>query len=224
MKLQAKIKENHRLNELRGIKAAATIEYDPVCDAVAAARPKQTIQARQRWMEELSADGALPPPLIKTHYPVVFMQDGIPLTNELIGASSKRVHLTRNPFDNIISHFHGNSIAFTERKKDKWNRLQNGTRRPFARYVQQDVERYVNYHRYWLNKSRSDGAEVFYIRYESFCQNSAQVLPKLLDFLGYPRDEDAMTCALSVRCDLVIKYQGNENCTSYCASAAFNRC
>eukprot|EP00041_Stephanoeca_diplocostata_P020865 m.477122 g.477122 ORF g.477122 m.477122 type:complete len:201 (-) comp21687_c1_seq141:737-1339(-) len=196
----------------------------PVCDTVAAARPDQTLPTRLRWMESLSASGTLPPPLIKTHYPAVIMNNGVPLTHELIANSAKRVHLARNPFDNIISHFHGNPAVFKQRRANKWKTLQSGSHTGLTDFVRRDVERYVNYHRYWLNKSRSDGAEVFYIRYESFCQNSAQVLPKLLDFLGYPRDEDAMTCALSVRCDLVIKYQGNENCTSYCASAAFNRC
>ena len=73
------------------------------------------VQRRRRYAIELDSVtlATLPPIVLKSHAPTISHGDAVP---NLLNSADVRIHTIRNAIDNIVSKFHGNPKAFSERK------------------------------------------------------------------------------------------------------------
>jgi hypothetical protein len=93
---------------------------------------------RYRWGSD---DLAIPPLLLKSHYPVIDRKgDGLKMVTE----SDRRIHLVRNPWDNLMSKFHGSGMATKEGKIVQWEAFlaavsQNATTPAFSKHLNEKL-------------------------------------------------------------------------------------
>lgn len=73
------------------------------------------VQCRRRYAIELNSVtlATLPPIVLKSHAPTISHGDAV---LNLLNSADVRIHTIRNAVDNIVSKFHGNPKAFSERK------------------------------------------------------------------------------------------------------------
>lgn len=62
----------------------------------------------------------IPPLLLKSHFPAIGRSGaGV----KLVTQSDRRIHVVRNPFDTIVSGFHGSNMASSDEKIARWAEL-----------------------------------------------------------------------------------------------------
>jgi hypothetical protein len=99
----------------------------------------------ERMLEECNAipdvnltdGGVIAPLLIKSHFPAIQRRGH---GAKLITDSNRRIHLVRNPYDTIVSGFHGSNMVKSPKKSTRWAELvsaaaKNKTTVQFEQYV-----------------------------------------------------------------------------------------
>eukprot|EP00039_Didymoeca_costata_P023526 m.7391 g.7391 ORF g.7391 m.7391 type:complete len:479 (-) comp3707_c0_seq1:44-1480(-) len=139
----------------------------------------------------------LPPVLVKSHYP----QIGDTQVEEFTKLASKIIHVVRNPFDNIASRYLGTQHAYIDRFQELEAARKDGkTTQEFAEFLEDEMEDYKEFHDYWHSRDMIDaenGISTLYVRYETLCQRTEEVLHGMVQFAGYKVMEDSIQCTLS---------------------------
>ena len=71
----------------------------------------------------------------------------------------------------------------------------------FERFLAKDIEGYVHFHEYWLERRNLDivkGISTFYTRYESMCSSTKTVMTNMLKFGGWNITQPSFACTLDV--------------------------
>jgi len=147
------------------------------------------------------------PVMIKSHYPMIGEGDA----KKISYFATKIIHLVRNPFDNMASRYMGEGRKF----KGRFNALtravaKGNTTDVFERFLAKDIEGYVHFHEYWLERRNLDivkGISTFYTRYESMCSSTKTVMTNMLKFGGWNITQPSFACTLN---EIPCEYNLNE--------------
>eukprot|EP00035_Acanthoeca_spectabilis_P015851 m.318236 g.318236 ORF g.318236 m.318236 type:complete len:430 (-) comp16444_c0_seq9:22-1311(-) len=136
---------------------------------------------RIRWGEDALP---IPPLLIKSHFPAIDRSGpGLAVVTE----SDRRIHLIRNPWDNLMSTFHGSSIATKADHAVRWSQFvdantRNKTTPQFTSHLKEQLAKYIRFHQHWRDFEQARPQQSIYIHYETLCKNVSAVLPAILRF------------------------------------------
>mmetsp|Transcript_19187 Transcript_19187/g.57036 ORF Transcript_19187/g.57036 Transcript_19187/m.57036 type:complete len:453 (-) Transcript_19187:175-1533(-) len=136
---------------------------------------------------------------VKSHYPETAGTTAVEQFTERV---TRVVHTVRNPFDNIASRFLGNH----HRNEERFNalekaRLRNRTTDAFANFLPGEVDKYREFHEYWLERRVSDaavGIPTMYARYESLCHNTKDVVAAIAQFAAFDIQWPSFQCELEM--------------------------
>eukprot|EP00041_Stephanoeca_diplocostata_P035974 m.1291056 g.1291056 ORF g.1291056 m.1291056 type:complete len:468 (+) comp24784_c0_seq40:655-2058(+) len=143
----------------------------------------------------------IPPLIVKTHYP----QIGDTKVEEFTHNVHKKIHIIRNPFDNIASRFLGNQRQHEDRFNALVEARKDGkTTQDFTKFLNLEIDRLKDFHNYWSERRLSDaerGVQTLFVRYEVLCLNTTRVFKRMLDFAGFNAKPNLLQCTLdSLQC------------------------
>ena len=80
----------------------------------------------------------------------------------------------------------------------------------FEKFLAKDIQGYVHFHEYWLERRKLDianGTSTFYTRYESLCASTKEVMTSMLNFGGWNITQPSFACTLK---EIPCEYDLNE--------------
>ena len=96
----------------------------------------------------------------------------------------------------------GENRRFKSRFNDLTRAVAKGhTTEAFVKFLAKDIEGYVEFHEYWLERRKADiskGTSTFYTRYESMCAHTEEVMTGMLRFGGWNITQPSFACTLDV--------------------------
>lgn len=151
------------------------------------------------------------PVMIKSHFPAVSGKNS-DTTMQLMRGASRVLHLVRNPWDNIVSRFHGNGGVFKKvgsrytslEKLRKAGGDPEATTQVFDNYLTNQLSEYVRFHDFWIshmehhrqNGGGDTATRVQYTRYEDLTDHVESIFPAMLDFAGFQTPAERVDCVL----------------------------
>lgn len=97
------------------------LRLDGVKDSVLSEMPSGLLEECNGLPQIDFTDGRpIPPLLLKSHFPAIGRSGaGV----RLVTQSDRRIHVIRNPFDTIVSGFHGSNMLSSDKKVARWAEL-----------------------------------------------------------------------------------------------------